>query len=202
MPYPNLDALFYIASSGNFETYLLLHNEVVKKANIVLSEQLSKYSKYVGNHVDFSDFIEDLFLKINNEYDADRCSYSWYVNKMLILRISTEIKTKIKDINVGLISLDKETDDGKTYLDSIEDKKYSSLGTEIAIKDFKYSICSPGTRKTRKESKIRKVLMMKYVGYTDKEICEKLNITIGVLRGIYKKYNEDDKMLDFKLELK
>lgn len=202
MPYPNLDALFYMSSQGDKEAFKTLQKQFERK--ISYSVYLERFKMVTNSQIpqDFNIFVDDLFVKAVNDYDPNRGSFSWFTKIFLELKISNKINEPSLKNKVEIYSLDNVDDEGRREIDQISDDSCGSMCSEIAVNNFKYMISSPNN-KLNKEERIRnKVLMMKYAGYTDLEISKALKVSLGILRGIIKKYNEDDYVINFKMELK
>lgn len=202
MAFPNLEALFYMASKGDKEAFILLHEEYVKKALLIIQDATHNMSKSLEIRVDFDDLIEDSFIKINNDYDAHRGSYTWFMRRFLSYKILDRIKNANTSGNFEVDSLDDVDETGKSHVESLEDVEQLPMGTQIAMSNFKYQISSPKARQTRNEKARQRILLLRYAGFSDREICKELKMTLGVFRGLIRKMEEDEELLNFKLDLK
>lgn len=202
MPFLNMDALFYLSSQGNEEARGWLYFQFRKKALKLLAELTTKYSKLPGIYGDFEEIIQENYLTSLRDYEYDKGSYSWFTKKLLEKRLEFVIFDNNSKTYANCISINEELYDGITYEESIEDRGIRPMNAEIAMNNFKYVISSP-KRSQPKKSRLRsRILMMRYAGYKDTEICKILNITIGKLREVTKTFKDDEELLNFKLELK
>ena len=203
MPYPNMDALFYLASQGSEEAKKDLHN-IFKIKAVIAAKKISKnYPEFQGNCIDIDDFSMELLLRVINEYDADRCSFSWYTQTFLDLKIESYLFSYANRLFASSLSLDNEVEDeGVSYVECIESPDDRNMENKIAIEQFKYQISSPQNKFSNREKLKNKIMLLKYGGLKDKEIKEKLNLKDGLFRQLTKEIYNDDEIINLKMELK
>lgn len=202
MPYPNMDAFFYVASEGDHVALLDLRNTFKKKAKNSCVGILRKLGKYRGISIDIEEILDDLFLKIINEFDADKGLFSLYCNLIIERKFSNFIFNAQNKIVANTYSLDDTNESGVTYLDIIENEDIIPFGNDIAISDFKYEISSPRKHETLDDKVKKRILVLKYAGYNDVEISKILNLSISKFRRFVRESDSLEFLSNFKLELK
>ncbi len=115
--------------------------------------------------------------------------------KTLYLRdIALAIKEHLKDENNRALSLDNNVDDnGLTYLDFIEDyNAKKEINKHIDFEETVSILSSSGVNRIRRDKYLlyRKIIILKYQGYTIREIAENLKLQPGVIKRIIKKIQE------------
>lgn len=198
----NMDALFYLSAQGDEEAKRWLYLYFRKKALKILADLISKYSKLPGIYGDFDAIIEENYLIALRDYEYDKGSFSWFTKTLLDKRLEYVIFDNNSKTYANCISINEELYEGISYEDTIEDRDIRPMNAEIAINNFKYVISSPHKSMTKKDRLKSRILMMRYAGYKDVEICKVLNITIGKFREIAKTFKDDEDLINFKLELK
>ena len=201
MPCPNMDALFYLVTQGDLNAFSDLRDWFVKKAKIFLLAELNKLGKDLGIPLDFEEFYDEIFIKIISDYNEERSSFSHYCYYIFEHKLLYYFLTASARNYSNTFSLDETTEFGNSYLEMVEDSNCTSIGSDIAINNFKYQISSPSSENNAAKRKNR-ILMLKYAGYKDTEICKILRITPGVYRNLIKNYQNDEDLVNFKLELK
>ena len=197
----NLDAYFYMAAQGDKEANQLLYLEFKKRAETVVQITMSKIQNFTVNPVDFSDYIDYLFFRSIREYEMERGSFSNYVDYVLKMRLSAKVQSDVIGYANHYILNDNWFND-RTTLESMSDPDQPTLGNEVAVENFKQSISSPGRYLSNTDRLRNKIIMMQYVGYSNTEICKELHITQGTLRGHLEKIKKDERVINFKLEMK
>lgn len=197
-----MDAYYYLASQGDKEAYKILLKEFTKKAEYTITNVLNQYKNYPGNLEDFREYIGLIFLKTTSEYNSDKGSFTWFVKYVLCFKFERKISGQLLSGCKFSYSLNESIDESRTYLDMIEDPRNESMFGKIAIENFTYTIASPN-RKLKKADRLRnKVILLSMAGYNKTEISKKLNISMGKVREIIRKFDEDDELVNLKLELK
>lgn len=127
--------------------------------------------------------------------------------KTLYLRdIAQAIKEHLKDENNRSLSLDNSVDNnGSTYVDFVED--YSAkkdINNQIDFEETITILSSPSEEKIPQEKYqlYRQIIILKYEGYTIREIAEKLKLQPGVIKRIIKKIQETSVIVDGTLIIK
>lgn len=202
MPCPNMDAFFYIASQGDKIAFLDLRNVFKKRATILCIGILKKIGKFQGNPIDFEEILDDLFLKIVNEFDPTKGIFSTYSRCILEHKFSNYVFSAQNKINLSTYSLDDTNESGVSYLDMIQNRDIIPLGSDIAISNFKYEISSPNRHESSEDKVKKRILVLKYAGYNDREISEILNISISKYRRYVRESESLEYLSNFKLELK
>ena len=117
------------------------------------------------------------------------------------MRLTAKVQSDVIGYADHYILNDKWFND-RTILESMSDPNQPTLENEVAVESFKQSISSPGRYLNNSDRIRNKIIMMQYVGYSNTEICKELNITLGTLRGHLEKIKKDDRVINFKLEMK
>ncbi|MBR4377937.1 MAG: helix-turn-helix domain-containing protein [Bacilli bacterium] len=196
-----LDAYFYMAAHGNKEAYQKLYAEVKRRAEVTVSITLSQISNLTGNPIDFSDFIDTLFFKMINEYDNDRGSFSNYVDYTFSHRLTSKVQYDGIEYANLIAAFNSSFDDSNT-IESFADPNQKIISEEIAVTNFKARISSPDRTKTIYNRTVDRILAMHYLGFSIKEICETLKLSLSQYRSYIKKIKEEDRVINFKLEMK
>ena len=202
MHFSNMDAYFHLASHGDEQALSLLYKEFVNKAEASIRLLGSNYSKNRIFPEDFCDYIDFLFFKILSEYDNERGSFSRYIEFVLSTRLRTKVMEAIMEDKPVYMNCDDSDDGTINPIEIIKDPNEVPMLSNIVIDNFKATIASPNKNRTNSERTRNKVLMMQIAGYNNSEICRKLNLTPGELRGIIHRMDEDEEMINLKLELK
>lgn len=197
-----MDALFYLSAQGDEEAKRWLYFYFRKKALKILSDLISKYAKLPGIYGDFDAIIEENYLIAIRDYEYDKGSFSWFTKTLLEKRLEYVIFDNNEKAYTNCISIDEELFEGLSFEETIEDRTTRPMNAQIAINNFKYVISSPHKSMAKKDRLKNKILMLRYAGYKDAEICRVLNITIGKFREIAKTFKDDEDLINFKLELK
>lgn len=197
----NLDAYFRLAAHGNKEAYQKLYAEVRKRADVIVQVTLNQISNLSGNPVDFSDYIDTLFFKMINEYDSNRGSFSNYVDYTFAHRLTAKVQCEAIDYSNQVALLDESFNDAKA-VELIADPNQKSIQKEIALKNFKAHISSPSRYKTIYNRTVDRILIMQYLGFSIKEICKALKLSLSQYRSYIRKMKDDQKVVNFKLEMK
>ena len=197
----NLDAYFHMAAQGNKDAYGVLYEEFRNRAFKIIRIAISQMSNLTGNPADFSEIVDEMFFKIINEYDWERGSFSNYVEYALNHRLIFKVQNELIEYANQYAIFAEEFEDN-TVIECLADPNQRTIQSEVAVNNFKAYISSKDRSKTLKDRKRDKILLMQYLGYTYSEICKELKLTIGELRGYIKKIQEDEDIINFKLELK
>ena len=201
MHFCKLDAYFRVAAQGNDEAYLKLYDEFRLRAKNTIITTINQNPNFAGNPEDFMDLIDKLFFSAINDYDAERGSFSGFVDYILTKRLANKVQNEIYAQLNTYAPLDKSFD-GHSPIELIADPSQKPITSDIAVKNFRAQISSPAIHKT-KVAKIKdRILLLQYAGYSIREICHELNLTMGQLRGYLKKIKEDDEIENFNLEMK
>ena len=197
-----MDAYFRLASRGDSKALELLTNEFYSRAKSVCQIYIGKNSKLSVFPEDFMEIIDSCFLRVINEYDANRGSFSWFVEYVLTRRLMTKIAQTIMDVkdNYGFI-IDDELKD-ENIAEEQPDPNQMNIASDLAIEKFTYRIASPRKGKNKEKRLTDQIMLLQLAGYTEREICEKLNLTKGQLRFRIKKRVDDEDYMNLKLEIK
>lgn len=201
MHFSMLDAYFHMAAQGNKEAYDKLYQSFKNQALAVIGYTLKQIGNFTGNPSDFSDYVDILFFRAINEYEADRGSFCNYVDYILNIRVSGKVNNTVYEYLANCVAIKEETEDIKR-IETIADPNQQTVASEVVINNFKSRISSPKIYGSAKERTREKVLLLQYAGYNNREICRELKISLGELRGHIKKIQEDGEIINFKLELK
>ena len=198
----NLDAYFRLASRGDKEALNVLYKQFKESARIEMLAAKKNSSNLAEIPEDFDDFIDNLFFAILNDYDPDRGSFTWYVSYILQKKFSPKVKKAVIDAQQQTLTKDLIEEELISFIDNIADPNQLKPSSELAISDFKYKIASPGRHLSKNEKLQQKIMLLQYAGFSNSEICTKLNLTKTMLRYQKSKIKEDDVMLNLKLDLK
>ena len=200
MHYANLDAFFHVATHGSQEAYAALYKEFVFRAKVKINQVIDDRLKYAGFTDDFSEFIDELFFDIINQYDESKGSFSYFVDYVFNLRIPSKVITEMKK-RQKIVQL-KSDDDENFDMECLADPDQTSMVKDIAINNFKYKLASPNRNKSPSKRLADKVALLVYAGYSKVEICRYLKITDNDLRQCIKRMKNDQSIEDLKLDLK
>jgi len=202
MHFSRMDAYFHLASHGDKQAYMLLYEEYHSRAESVTRITLSNYANSPVIPADFIEYVDFLFLKILNEYEPERGSFSWYTEYVLQTKLAGKITQVVGAAGSSRILLNDYGEDNYLSIEDFADPNQTPIASDLAIENFKYKIASPEKVKN-KDAKIKnKILLLLYAGLKNTEICRKLNMTMGDLRGYLRRIKEDDDMINLKLDLK
>lgn len=202
MRFSRLDAFYRMASKGDSDAYNKMYSEFSLMCKRAILGTLRNYRKNTGISEDFYEYIDSLFVKIINEYNNSKGSFSTFCEYSVNQKITARISEEILSNKHGHFSLDDIVVEDKSYLDVVADEGILDLRTEVAVENFKYMISSPNRRLTKAQRLRNTLLKYRYLGYKDIEICDLMKITLSQLRNISKKIKEDEEINNFKLELK
>lgn len=198
---PGLDAYFYLSSQGDKEALEKLYDKFVSSAYTYIRLAICSVPNSHVNPKEFSNLVDNLFFKILNEFDTSRGYFSVYVDYVLSLRLMNKIKAILIERSINNITR-SVTPDELDLLDNLSDPDEAELSKTVALNNFRYKISSNNNHKSAEKRTRDRILLLQYAGYTQKEICKKLNITLGVLRGYLSRMKNDDDLINLKLELK
>ena len=201
MHFSNLDAYFHMAARGNKEACEKLYQEFKSRAFKIIRIAINQISNLRGNPTDFTELVDDLFFKTINEYDCVRGSFTNYMEYMLNIRLMYKVQNELIEY-ANLYAIFSDEFEDNTPIECIADPNQPTVASEVAVKNFKSYISSRDRSKTLKDRRKDKILLMTYLGFTQKEICKEMRLTIGELRGYLKKIQEDEDVINFKLEIK
>ena len=200
MHFSEINAFFHLASQGDQEAYEQLYWLFVRRAKFIIRSTIELSSNFSGNPYDFSDLIDKLFFEAINNYEAERGQFCVYCDYLISKRLANVVKQTLYDDQI--YRADMEYSDDDQFMDRLADPDSNNMLSEIVIDDFKYKIASPNKHKS-KERRIRdKVLMLQLAGYSNKEICQKMNMTYSSLRWLVDKARDDEDLINLKLDLK
>lgn len=197
----SLDAYFHMAAHGDEGAHQILYNYFKSRANQFIKIALDKMPKYQVNPADFADFVDILYFKILNDYDPNRGSVSNYIEYVLNRRLVPKVQQILIEESEQYTNFNEQRECNEP-IETYADPNQKSFLEDIAINDFKLKISSPGNKKSNFKKMRDKILAMSYAGFTIKEICNELNITVSEYRWLLKKMKEDPDIINFKLEMK
>lgn len=200
MHFSKLDAFFHVASQGSHEAYELLYNEYLYRAKIKINLISDNRLKFTGFNEDFHQVLDEIFLNILNDYDSTKGSFTYFVDYVLNLRLPPKV---ISELQRRSRNYQVKNEDGEDMdIEDFADPYQSPITTEVAMENFKLRVSSSNKHESNKTRIVNKVIMLKYVGFNNREICECLKITDAHLRKyleIAKKSKDNE---EFKLDLK
>lgn len=200
--FSEMEELFRPAKNGDNVAYKQLYDAFIK-------EGLSVFKSYCFNMLIYSMYVDDVFLMLSELFMAVMKKYHYCYGKfvsyaMVALKrgITNFFLREMEKPDEIPLSLDSPTEDGATLLDEIPADDYRSEASRIASHESLYKIASKSRSKDKLESKVGKILLYRYSGYSYPEICEKLEITEGQLRFLISKIKQDDDFAQLKIDLK
>lgn len=200
MHHAEIDACFHLAAHGNKEAYQKLYNEFRKRAETRIEIILNQMKILSGNPIDFSDLIDSLFFKLINEYNYDRGSFSNFMEYTFSHRLTSKVQSTAFAYQNQIAAIGGNND--FQSIETLADPTQRTIQEEIALKNFKKRISTPNRNKTIADRTIDRILAMQYVGLSAKEICESLKLTPAKYRTYIKKIQDDNRVINFKLEMK
>ena len=198
----DIDRYFHMATHGDNEAYKMLYKEFVDRANVVIRNAIRINSKFMGIPNDFCDLIDDLFFEAINQFEQEKKSFSSYVDYLLSHRLGGAVKNEVHNLQSYMADIDFDDNEEVKSIELLPDPIQPSIQNEIAILDFKQAIASPNKHKSNERRLRDKVLVLKYAGLNNNEICKKLNLTYSQVRLILQKAEDDEDLSNIKLELK
>ena len=153
-----------------------------------------------GNPIDFSDLIDSLFFKLINEYNFDRGSFSNFMEYTFSHRLTSKVQSVAFAYQNQIAAIGSNND--FQTIETLADPTQRTIQEEIALNNFKKRISTPNRNKTIADRTIDRILAMQYVGLSAKEICEILKLTPAKYRTYIKKIQDDNRVINFKLEMK
>ena len=201
MHYSNLDAFFHMASRGDTEAYEKLYLLFKRRCQNMVNTIVSNYSNFTGIPDDFSVYIDGLFFKAICEYDSARGSFSWFADYLVNNRLRIEVLSSLSDLAEKYADVNELLDE-KTFEDVFADPEQDSVPKEVSKNSFQYKIASPNKNKTILKRKIDRILLLKYAGYTQREIRSIMNLSRQNYRTLLEKAQEDEDMINFKIDMK
>ena len=196
-----LDAYFRLASRGDKDALKTLYTLFQESALIEMHSAKKNFSNFAEIPEDFCILVDDLFFSILNDYDPDRGSFRWYVSYVLEKKISLKVKQSVTSTQRH-IKIIREEPEIVFGLEDTPDPSILDLSSDVAIDNFKCKIASPLKHQTKPERIQQKILLLKYAGYSLKEICRELNISRSTLEHQLKIIKRDDVIVNLKLEMK
>ena len=200
MHHAEIDACFHLAAHGNKEAYQKLYNEFRRRAELRINIIVSQMTILSGNPIDFSDLIDSLFFKLINEYNYDRGSFSNFMEYTFSHRLTSKVQSVAFAYQNQIAAIGSNND--FQTIETLADPTQRTIQEEIALKNFKTRISSPNRNKKLVDRTMDKILAMQYAGLSTKEICERLNLSPARYRNYIKKIQDDDRVINFKLEMK
>lgn len=200
MHHADIDACFHLAAHGNKEAYQKLYNEFRRRAELRINIIVSQMTILSGNPIDFSDLIDSLFFKLINEYNYDRGSFSNFMEYTFSHRLTSKVQSVAFAYQNQIAAIGSNND--FQTIETLADPTQRTIQEEIALKNFKTRISSPNRNKKLVDRTMDKILAMQYAGLSTKEICERLNLSPARYRNYIKKIQDDDRVINFKLEMK
>ena len=196
-----LDELFRV-SINNSGAQKKLVDEIFKIGRSIAKKIIESYSiKFVSSE-DLEDAILDTTSYILRTYNSKKFSFHDYVYYSLNKRLTGRIIDVIKGHKIKVMSLDILLDDGTPLIESIPDLRDDTIPDLVSLNDAKLFISSPkngGSSLSKRMYKIKKLLQL---GYKQREIIEKLNITIGQYHYARKLIDDEAKVAKMKMVLK
>ena len=200
MHHAEIDACFHLAAHGNKEAYQKLFNEFRRRAETRINIIVSQTTILSGNPIDFSELIDSLFFKLINEYNYDRGSFSNFMEYTFSHRLTSKVQSVVFAYQNQIAAIGNNND--FQTIETLADPTQRTIQEEIALKNFKTRISSPNRNKKLVDRTMDKILAMQYAGLSTKEICERLNLSPARYRNYIKKIQDDDRVINFKLEMK
>ena len=200
MHHADIDACFHLAAHGNKEAYQKLYNEFRRRAELRINIIVSQMTILSGNPIDFLDLIDSLFFKLINEYNYDRGSFSNFMEYTFSHRLTSKVQSVAFAYQNQIAAIGSNND--FQTIETLADPTQRTIQEEIALKNFKTRISSPNRNKKLVDRTMDKILAMQYAGLSTKEICERLNLSPARYRNYIKKIQDDDRVINFKLEMK
>jgi hypothetical protein len=202
LQYDRIDAYYYFSTRGDKEAYSKLYKCFVQRAENQLASIGFSIPISSENCVDFYEFIDELFIKILNEYEAERSPFSGFVDYVIKTRLANEYSKLISNWrNKSSYEEFDEVEHSIAATNLLTDSELPSVRQDIEISNFRFRISS-GKFANNKKRFQNKIIMMLYAGYKPKEIEEKLKISRGKLRNIMNEIKKDEDILNLKLEIK
>ncbi len=202
MHYQSLDAYFYLAAKGDEYAYYHLYEGFVSWCHFSIKSSIQKTSNFTGFSEDFSDIIDILFFKTIRDYDEERGSFTFFASYTIKTRLIPKVLDAIAIIQNKHSDIDPLLNNNHTFEDVLADPNQKSILEEIIMNDFKCKISSPGTRKSKDNKEIDRILLLQFGGFKNSEICKHLKCTYSQLRRYLEKIKKDDYLINFKIELK
>ena len=196
-----LDAYFRLAARGDKQAFLKMYRLFHESANIEMHAAKKIVSNFHGFPEDFTDFVDKLFYSILQDYDPDRGSFRWYTSYILEKKLAPVVKKAIIE-TVRQYSPSVSAPEIIYGIEDVPDPDQISNSTNLAMSKFTYKICSPSAELSKEDKLRQNIMLLQYAGYSAGEICDELKISRSTLRYQQKKIEEDDVMLNLKLELK
>lgn len=179
---------------GHDDAFISLIERYKNYARKILKNYLQAESIQFFQTINF-DYV--FYLSLYSAIYSFRLNVIPFLNyfKTLYLRdIALAIKEHLKDENSRALSLDNNIDDnGLTYLDFIEDyNAKKEINKHIDFEETVSILSSSGVNRIRRDKYLlyRKIIILKYQGYTIREIAENLKLQPGVIKRIIKKIQE------------
>lgn len=179
---------------GHDDAFISLIERYKNYARKILKNYLQAESIQFFQTINF-DYV--FYLSLYSAIYSFRFNVIPFLNyfKTLYLRdIALAIKEHLKDENSRALSLDNNIDDnGLTYLDFIEDyNAKKEINKHIDFEETVSILSSSGVNRIRRDKYLlyRKIIILKYQGYTIREIAENLKLQPGVIKRIIKKIQE------------
>ena len=141
-----------------------------------------------------------LFFKLINEYNYDRGSFSNFMEYTFSHRLTSKVQSVAFAYQNQIAAIGSNND--FQTIETLADPTQRTIQEEIALKNFKTRISSPNRNKKLVDRTMDKILAMQYAGLSTKEICERLNLSPARYRNYIKKIQDDDRVINFKLEMK
>ena len=201
MHFCNMDAYYHMATKGDagafHELYIIFH----KKSKLIIKESIDLYREFSVNSYDFYDLVEETFQQLINDYDSERGSFSTYLEYILSNRFAINVRTILYNY-VNMFVPPLEWNGGDRDIDQFCDEDSASIASEITLNSFKQKIASRNKYKTQTTRIHHKIMLLQYAGYKNSEICKILNMTYSQLRTIRSQMQDDEEVINLKLELK
>lgn len=202
MHYQSLDAYFHLAAKGDKYAYHQLYEGFVSWCHFSIKSSIQKTSNFIGFSEDFSDIIDILFFKTIRDYDEERGSFTFFASYTIKTRLIPKVLDAVAIIQNKCSDIDQLLNNNHTFEDVLADPNQKPILHEIVTNDFKCKISSPGTRKSKDNKVIDRILLLQYAGFKNSEMCKHLKCTYSQLRRYLEKIKKDDYLINFKIELK
>lgn len=196
-----LDDLFRV-SSDNSGVQKKLVEEIFKIGRNISRNIMDRYSvKFLSNE-DLEDTILDTINYIFKTYNPNKFSFHDYVYYSLNKRLTGKIINNLKGYKIKILSLDILLDDGTPLIESIPDLRDGSIQDSVSLNDAKFFMSSPKNNSTTLDKRMYKIRKMLAAGYKQREIIEKLGITLGQYHYARKLIDNQAKEAKMKMVLK
>ena len=201
MHFTRMDAYYHLTTLGDHEAYQILYSEFLNKARNLIRLIGKSCSNFTVNPGDFSQFIDSLFFRAINEFNPLKGTFSSYVEFIFSYRLTDYVRNKLIQEANTFAPIENSFGEACS-IELIPDPNQPSITTELIKNNFTYKIASKRNNKTFVERITDKILLLQYAGYKDSEICRALKISVAKLRKYKKLIENNDEIVNLKLDLK